>query len=96
MMWYVELCFVYISNVILRHDVIFDILVDPSCTLCNSGRNSTHLFFECNFARALWASACWGLRIDATAISYTWTMEENTITKFCPLKNMLYSQAILL
>ena len=38
--------------------------VDPICILCNSGEEtSIHLFFECHFARALWASACQGLRI---------------------------------
>nr|XP_023892398.1 uncharacterized protein LOC112004387 [Quercus suber] len=44
--------------------------IDQTCSLCNSGEEtSTHLFFECNFARALWAAACWGLKTDAASIN---------------------------
>ena len=44
--------------------------VDPTCILCNLGdETSIHLFFECHFTRTLWASACWGLRIDASLLN---------------------------
>ncbi|KAL0001553.1 hypothetical protein SO802_015334 [Lithocarpus litseifolius] len=42
--------------------------IDPTCILCNNAEESPmHLFFAYSFARALWASACWGLRIDTSS-----------------------------
>lgn len=44
--------------------------IDPTCTLCNATKEtSTHIFLEFPCARALWASACWGFRFDATTFS---------------------------
>ena len=43
--------------------------IDTSCPLCNASvESSTHIFFECPFARALWAAACWGLSVDPASI----------------------------
>jgi len=44
--------------------------IDPTCILCNNAKESPiHLFFGCPFARALWASACWGLCIETSSLA---------------------------
>lgn len=43
--------------------------IDPSRSLCNEPMETcTHIFFECPFAKALWAATCWGLRVDLASI----------------------------
>ena len=43
---------------------------NPTCIICNSGDEScVHLFFECPFARALWASTCWGIIINPSSFA---------------------------
>ncbi|XP_050280986.1 uncharacterized protein LOC126721935 [Quercus robur] len=42
--------------------------IDPTCISCNSGDETcVHLFFECPFSRALWDSACWGIRFNGSS-----------------------------
>ena len=44
--------------------------IDPSCILCNEDiKSNIHLFFYCHFARALWATVGWGLRIDSASLA---------------------------
>lgn len=44
--------------------------IDPSYILCSAEVEScVHLFFECHFARALWSSSGWGLRINVASLN---------------------------
>ena len=43
---------------------------NTSCSLCNSNEETNiHLFFLCPFAKALWTTVGWGLRIDSSSLS---------------------------
>uniref|UniRef100_A0A803Q978 Reverse transcriptase domain-containing protein n=1 Tax=Cannabis sativa TaxID=3483 RepID=A0A803Q978_CANSA len=43
---------------------------DTLCSFCsNAEENSFHLFWECNYARALWFGCYWNLRVSATRIT---------------------------
>ena len=44
--------------------------IDPVCTFCNNeDESSTHVFLDCQFARALWAVVGWGIRFDTATFT---------------------------
>ena len=44
--------------------------IDLACTFCNNEvESSTHRFLDCQFARALWAIAGWGIKFDTTTFT---------------------------
>ena len=44
--------------------------IDLSCILCSAEVEScAHLFFKCHFARALWTTSGWGLRINVASLN---------------------------
>ncbi|XP_030497467.2 uncharacterized protein LOC115713122 [Cannabis sativa] len=51
-----------LSSTIPIHDTI--------CAFCSTSvENSFHLFWECNYVRAIWFGCCWSLRADVTSVS---------------------------
>ena len=44
---------------------------DPNCVFCKQEiENLCHIFFRCPAAKAIWFSACWGLRTEQLVLSH--------------------------